>query len=194
MLNILIMEQKMKYSALWLFLAIFQLDGMEVKKDGKRIHDDLMELVALIGKKKKKRREPDSLSAHVSGITSMPTTSVIEPVASLTVRRGYHTDFSEAYGIKFERIKNAPGERCKYICLECSKIVTNHKPHAIGHSAQRPYVCDCGNSYKQSGHLATHKKTCSGNRSQQKKAAPQGVLDLLYSESEEFSEKEDEKD
>lgn len=190
MLNILIMEQKMKYSALLLFLAIFQLDGMAVKKDGKRIRDDLMELVALVGTKKVRQKnsdQPQLLSPTVHGNSEIA--QVGNDYKSLGI--------SESNGISFERIKYPYKNRCSYKCLECGSIVTNHRPHALVHLNKKPYACVCGKEYKQTGHLSGHQKRCTEALSHKKKTkASQKALELLSSESEqefeEFPESEDE--
>ena len=190
MLNILLMEQNMKYSALLVFLVIFQLDGMAVKKDGKRIRDDLMELVALVGTKKvrqKKSAQPQLLSP------TAPGNSELEEVGNDYESLG----ISESNGISFERIKYPFKNRSSYKCLECGTVVINHRPHALAHSNKKPYVCVCGKEYRQTGHLSGHQKKCIQALSQKKKTTPK-PLDLLSCESEEefeeFPESEEEHD
>lgn len=93
---------------------------------------------------------------------------------------------SESHGIQFQRLRYPSSSRCKYKCLECGTIVTNHRPHAIAHNDIRPYVCVCGKSYKQSGHLMGHKKTCSQALSHKKKTKDlKKTLELFFSETEE---------
>ncbi len=178
MLNILLMEQNMKYSALLVFLVIFQLDGMAVKKDGKRIRDDLMELVALVGTKKvrqKKSAQPQLLSP------TAPGNSELEEVGNDYESLG----ISESNGISFERIKYPFKNRSSYKCLECGTIVINHRPHALAHSNKKPYVCVCGKEYRQTGHLSGHQKKCIQALSQKKKTkVPKKILEVLSSESE----------
>ena len=43
------------------------------------------------------------------------------------------------------------------VCEVCYKFVRNIKRHMLTHSGERPYQCECGQSFNQKCNLTRHK-------------------------------------
>ncbi len=181
----------MNYYLIFL-LVISPLAAME----GKKISDDLMELVRLI---EKDTRQPKIELTKVNSPHVSPGPTVVLKRAAITMnstsnkRLSHGVSIAIAHGIQFERTKNPSDRRCKYKCLVCGTTVSNHGPHAVLHTNIRPYVCVCGHSYKQSGHLNEHKSKCEKALDSNYKPH-HGAIEILSSDKEKDEDFEDEQE
>jgi hypothetical protein len=125
----------------------------------------LIELATIVSARDANRATSE-ISNNAAVVSDAPSEEYLPAAADESLhlgatrkRKSYpNSPVVELYGYAFELIRNPKPLRTKYLCITCDRVVSNLEPHALCHAGLKPYTCECGKSYRQSAHLAGHRK------------------------------------